>query len=54
MTKVSKRTKARGAFRAFNQNLRNFRDGGKWYENILGKVLENPKIVEFPKCVQLY
>jgi len=31
----------------FNQKFRNFRNGGKWYGNFLGKF---PKIVIFPKC----
>ena len=28
---------------------RNFRNGDKWYGNLLGKVPENPEIVEIPK-----
>ena len=33
----------------FDQKFRNFRNGVKWYGNFLGKVPENPEIVEFPK-----
>ena len=33
----------------FDQKFRNFRNGDKWYGNILGKVPENPEIVEPPK-----
>ena len=33
----------------FDQKIRNFRNGDKWYENFLRKVPENPEIVEFPK-----
>jgi hypothetical protein len=34
----------------FNEKFENFRNGGKWYDNFLGKFPEIPKIVEFPKC----
>ena len=30
-------------------SVRNFRNGDKWYGNFLGKVPENPEIIEFPK-----
>ena len=30
----------------FDQKFRNFRNGDKWYGNFLGKVPENPEIVE--------
>ena len=33
----------------FDQKFRNFQNGDKWYGNFLGKVPENPEIVEFPK-----
>ena len=33
----------------FDQKLRNFRNEDKWYGKFLGKVPENPEIVEFPK-----
>ena len=33
----------------FDQKFHNFRNGDKWYEDFLGKVLENPEIVEFPE-----
>ena len=33
----------------FDQKFRNFRNEDKWYGKFLGKVPENPEIVEFPK-----
>ena len=33
----------------FYPKVRNFRNGDNWYGNCLGKVPENPEIVEFPK-----
>jgi len=33
----------------FDQKFRNFRNGVKWYRHFLGKVPENPEIVEFSK-----
>ena len=33
----------------FDQKFRNFRNGDKWYGNFLGKLPENPEIVEIPK-----
>ena len=33
----------------FDLKFQNFRNGVKWHGNSLGKVPENPEIVEFPK-----
>ena len=33
----------------FDHKFQNFRNGDKWYGNFLGKVPEDPEIVEFPK-----
>ena len=30
-------------------SVQNFRNGDKWYGNFLGKVPDNPEIIEFPK-----
>ena len=37
-------------FPCFNQKFQKLQNGGKWYRNLLEKVLEILRIVELPKC----
>ena len=49
LSRHAPRTKRKRRRLPFNPKFRNFRNGDKWYGNFLGKVTENPEIVEFPK-----